>query len=46
MSEYTHRTIIVPAAFQGLAQALCEAAAEGDAGAGCRSRNRGLLYHS
>ena len=34
MSEYTHRTIIVPAAFQSLAQALCEAAAEGDAGAG------------
>ena len=34
MSEYTHRTIIVPAAFQQLAQALCEAAAEGDAGAG------------
>ena len=34
MSEYTHRTIIVPAAFQALAQALCEAAAEGDAGKG------------
>ena len=34
MSEYTHRTIIVPAAFQALAQALCEAAAEGDAGQG------------
>ena len=34
MSEYTHRTIIVPAAFQQLAQALCEAAAEGDAGKG------------
>lgn len=34
MSEYTPRTIIVPAAFQQLAQALCEAAAEGDAGAG------------
>lgn len=34
MSTYTHRTIIVPAAFQQLAQALCEAAAEGDAGAG------------
>ncbi len=34
MSEYTHRTIIVPAAFQQLAQGLCEAAAEGDAGAG------------
>lgn len=31
---YTHRTIIVPAAFQQLAQALCEAAAEGDAGKG------------
>ncbi len=34
MSEYTHRTIIVPAAFQALAQALCEAATEGDAGKG------------
>ena len=34
MSEYTHRTIIVPAAFQQLAQALCEAAAEGGAGKG------------
>ena len=34
MSTYTHRTIIVPAAFQALAQALCEAAAEGDAGKG------------
>ena len=34
MSTYTHRTIIVPAAFQQLAQGLCEAAAEGDAGAG------------
>ena len=34
MSTYTHRTIIVPAAFQQLAQALCAAAAEGDAGAG------------
>ena len=34
MSTYTHRTIIVPAAFQSLAQALCEAAAEGDAGKG------------
>lgn len=32
MSTYTHRTIIVPAAFQQLAQALCEAAAEGAAG--------------
>lgn len=31
---YTHRTIIVPAAFQQLAQGLCEAAAEGDAGKG------------
>ncbi len=34
MSQYTHRTIIVPAAFQQLAQGLCAAAAEGDAGAG------------
>ena len=34
MSQYTHRTIIVPAAFQQLAQGLCEAAAEGDAGKG------------
>lgn len=34
MSEYTHRTIICPAAFQALAQGLCEAAAEGDAGKG------------
>lgn len=34
MSEYTHRTIILPAAFQQLAQALCEAAADGDAGKG------------
>ena len=34
MSEYTHRTIIVPAAFQSLAQGLCEAVAEGDAGKG------------
>lgn len=34
MSTYTHRTIIVPAAFQQLAQGLCEAAAEGDAGQG------------
>lgn len=34
MSTYTHRTIIVPAAFQQLAQALCAAAAEGDAGKG------------
>ena len=31
---YQHRTIIVPAAFQQLAQGLCEAAAEGDAGKG------------
>ena len=34
MSEYTHHTIICPAAFQSLAQSLCEAAAEGDAGKG------------
>ena len=34
MSTYTHRTIIVPAAFQQLAQGLCAAAAEGDAGQG------------
>ena len=34
MSEYTYRTIIVPAAFQSLAQGLCEAIAEGDAGKG------------
>ena len=34
MATWTHRTIIVPAAFQQLAQALCEAAAEGDAGVG------------
>ncbi len=34
MSTYTHRTIICPAAFQQLAQALCAAAAEGDAGKG------------
>ncbi len=32
--NYTHRVIIVPAAFQQLAQGLCEAAAEGDAGKG------------
>ena len=31
---YTHRTIIVPAAFQQLAQGLCETVAEGDAGKG------------
>ena len=30
--SYTHRVIIVPAAFQQLAQGLCEAVAEGDAG--------------
>ena len=30
--SYIFRTIIVPAAFQSLAQGLCEAAAEGDAG--------------
>ena len=34
MSQYTHRTIICPAAFQQLAQGLCAAAAEGDAGKG------------
>ena len=34
MATWTHRTMIVPAAFQQLAQALCEAAAEGDAGKG------------
>ena len=34
MSTYTHRTIIVPAAFQQLAQGLCATAAEGDAGKG------------
>ena len=34
MATWTHRTIIVPAAFQQLAQGLCEAAAEGDAGRG------------
>ena len=34
MTSWTHRTIIVPAAFQQLAQALCEAAAEGGAGKG------------
>lgn len=34
MATWTHRTIIVPAAFQQLAQALCEAAAEGVAGKG------------
>ena len=34
MTTWTNRTIIVPAAFQQLAQALCEAAAEGGAGKG------------
>ncbi len=34
MSELVHRNLIVPAAFQTLAQGLCEAMAEGDAGAG------------
>ena len=34
MSQYTHRTIIVPAQFQQLAQGLCAVATEGDAGAG------------
>ena len=34
MSQYPHRTIIVPAAFQQLAQGLCAVAAEGDAGVG------------
>ena len=32
--SYIFRTIVVPAAFQQLAQGLCEAAAEGDAGKG------------
>ena len=32
--SYTHRVIIVPAAYQQLAQGLCEAIAEGDAGKG------------
>lgn len=32
--SYTLRTIIVPAPFQALAQGLCAAVAEGDAGAG------------
>lgn len=32
--SYTHRVVVVPAAFQQLAQGLCEAAAEGDAGNG------------
>lgn len=34
MSELIHRAMIVPAAFQTLAQSLCEFAAEGDAGRG------------
>ena len=34
MATWIHSTIIVPAAFQQLAQALCAAAAEGDAGKG------------
>lgn len=34
MSQYTLRTIIVPAPFQALAQGLCAAVAEGDAGQG------------
>ena len=34
MSELIHRVLIVPAAFQTLAQGLCEAMAEGDAGKG------------
>ena len=34
MSELIHRALIVPAAFQTLAQGLCEAMAEGDAGKG------------
>ena len=34
MPNWAHRTIIAPAAFQQLAQALCEAAAEGVAGEG------------
>ena len=34
MTSWIHRTIIVPAAFQQIAQALCEAAAEGGAGKG------------
>lgn len=33
MSELIHRVLIVPAAFQTLAHGLCEAMAEGDAGA-------------
>ena len=34
MNELIHRVLIVPAAFQTLAQGLCEAMAEGDAGKG------------
>lgn len=34
MSQSPLRTMIVPAPFQALAQGLCEAVAEGDAGAG------------
>lgn len=34
MTSWIHRTIIAPAAFQQLAQGLCAAAAEGDAGVG------------
>lgn len=34
MSGLIHRVLIVPAAFQALAQGLCEAMAEGDAGKG------------
>ena len=34
MNELIHRVLIVPAAFQTLAQGLCEAIAEGDAGKG------------
>lgn len=34
MTQYVYRTLIVPAAFQALAQTLCETAAEGDAGKG------------
>lgn len=34
MNDWAFRTIIVPAAFQSLAQGLCEAIAEGDAGKG------------
>ena len=34
MNELVHRAMIVPAAFQALAQGLCEAMAERDAGKG------------